>query len=207
MSDLTQDGYVEALALAKKAIQSARTRAVLAVNSELLGLYWNLGRLILDRQAVEGPRSQVARRLSRDLRAAFPEMKGLSEGNLDYMRRFAAAWPGLSSLQLVGKMPWGHNQLLLDRLDTRDLREWYAGQAIEFGWSRAVLENQIMSGLHDRVGRAPSNFERSLPADESELIQQITKRSLQFVVSHAGTRRRRADTRDGPDSPLAAIPA
>jgi predicted nuclease of restriction endonuclease-like (RecB) superfamily len=115
MSDLTPDGYIESLALAKKAIQSARTRAVLAVNSEPLGLYWDLGRLILDRQAVEGPRSQVARRLSRDLRAAFPEMKGLSEGNLDYMRRFAAAWPGSSSPQVVGKMPWGHNQTLLDR--------------------------------------------------------------------------------------------
>jgi predicted nuclease of restriction endonuclease-like (RecB) superfamily len=141
-------------------------RAVLAVNGELLGLYWDLGRLILDRQAVEPYGAKAIERLSADLRREFPTMRGLSPGNLDYMRRFAAAWPDREvSLRLVGKVPWSHNQTLLDRLDTRDLREWYAGQAIEFGWSRAVLEHQIMSGLHLRVGRAP--FGPVSPSDDT----------------------------------------
>lgn len=176
-------GYGAVLEAAKAAIQAARTRAVLAVNSELIGLYWQLGRLILDRQAAEGPRTKVIDRLSRDLRAAFPEMKGLSPGNLDYMRRLAAAWPN-SSLQLVGKIPWGHNQLLLDRLDDHSTREWYARATIEHGWSRAVLENQIMSQLHRRAGAAPSNFTDALPTGESALVQQLTKDpyNLEFLT-------------------------
>lgn len=112
-------------------------------------------------------------------------MSGLSPGNLNYMRRFAAAWPDRDScLRVVGKMPWGHNQTLLDKLDDAELRAWYAGQAIEFGWSRAVLEHQIMSGLHRRVGTAPSNFARLFPAGESELVQQITKDpyNLEFLM-------------------------
>jgi predicted nuclease of restriction endonuclease-like (RecB) superfamily len=82
-------------------------------------------------------------------------------------------------------LPWGHNQLLLDKFrDDPDLRSWYAGQAIEFGWSRAVLEHQIMSGLHRRVGVAESNFDRVLPAGESELVQQMTKDpyNLEFLT-------------------------
>jgi predicted nuclease of restriction endonuclease-like (RecB) superfamily len=177
--------YASVLAAAKAAIQAAQTRAVLAVNSELIGLYWDLGRLILDRQSAEGPRTKVVDRLSSDLRREFASMSGLSPGNLNYMRRFAAAWPDRASCpQLVGKMPWGHNRVLLDRLDDRDLRAWYAGQAIEFGWSRAVLEHQIMSGLHKRAGAAASNFAQSLPAGDSELVQQITKDpyNLEFLT-------------------------
>ena len=147
MADPAIAGYSATLAAAKQAIQAARSRAVLAANNELITLYWQLGRLILDRQAAEGPRTKVIGRLSQDLRAEFPAMKGLSPGNLDYMRRLAAAWPP-SSLQLVGNIPWGHNQLLLDRLGDQPTREWYASSTIEHGWSRAVLEHQIMSQLH-----------------------------------------------------------
>jgi len=73
-------------------------------------------------------------------------MTGLSTRNLRYMRDFVLAWPDSSKVpQLVAKLPWGHNRLLLDKLDDTTTREWYARSAIEHGWSRAVLENQIMS--------------------------------------------------------------
>jgi predicted nuclease of restriction endonuclease-like (RecB) superfamily len=170
------DGYATALAKARAAIQAASTRAVLAVNTELIGLYWDLGELILSRQSVDGARSKVVDRLSTDLQREFPRMRGLSPGNLNYMRRLAAAWPDRDScLQLVGKIPWGHNRILLDRLDTEPIRKWYASQAIEFGWSRAVLENQIMSNLHKRAGAAISNFSSVLPLGDSELVRQLTK--------------------------------
>ena len=183
--ELSDHGYAAALAAAKSTIQAARTRAVLAVNSELIGLYWDLGRLVLDRQEAEGPRSGVVERLSSDLRAEFPTMKGLSPGNLKYMRRFAAAWPDRDSgLRLVGHIPWGHNQTLLDKLDTSDTRNWYAQAAIDGGWSRVVLLHQIMGELHRRVGAAPSNFERHLPAADSELMQQATRDpyNLEFLT-------------------------
>jgi predicted nuclease of restriction endonuclease-like (RecB) superfamily len=172
----SRDDYAAALAEAKRTIQAARTKAVLAVSSELITLYWDLGRLILDRQQAEGKRSRIIQRLSNDLRAEFPHMSGLSPGNLDYMRRFAAAWPERTfSQQLAGKIPWGHNMILLDKLNDPDDRQWYARKTIEHGWSRAVLEHQIMGQLRRRAGAAPTNFERLLPVGESELMQQLVK--------------------------------
>ncbi len=92
------------------------------------------------------------------------------------MRGFAAAWPDLEiSPQAVGKLPWGHVRALLDRLDTRGDRDWYAAQAVGQGWSRAVLEYQIGSGLHRRVGAAPSNFAEQLPPADSDLAQQLVR--------------------------------
>jgi predicted nuclease of restriction endonuclease-like (RecB) superfamily len=78
----------------------------------------------------------------------------------------------------------GHNIELLDKLNTADEREWYAQAAIEHGWSRAVLANQIMSQLHQRAGAAPSNFADVLPAGDSELMQQLTKDpyNLEFLT-------------------------
>jgi predicted nuclease of restriction endonuclease-like (RecB) superfamily len=190
-----ESGYKEALALAKATIQRARTQAVLAVNSELIGLYWDLGRLILDRQQADGPRSQVVERLSSDLRAAFPGMRGLSPGNLNYMRRLAAAWPDRSYLRLVGKIPWGHNQTLLDKLSEAEKRSWYATKAIENGWSRVVLETQIATSLHLRAGAAPSNFERLLPPGDSELMQQAMKDpySVEFLMLNEGVNERQVE--------------
>jgi predicted nuclease of restriction endonuclease-like (RecB) superfamily len=129
--------------------------------------------------------TRVIERLSADLRAEFPEMKGLSRGNLGYMRRLATAWADREDcLRVVGKLPWGHIQTLLDKLDKPVEREWYAQAAIEHGWSRAVLLNQIMGQLHHRAGAAPSNFADTLPAGDSELMQQLTKDpySLDFLT-------------------------
>lgn len=156
--------------------QAARTRAVLAVNSELIGLYWDLGGLIADRQTAEGWGTKVLERFSNDLRAEFPTMTGLSRSNLLYMRAFALAWPDRAKVpQLVGLLPWGHNRMLLDKLTEPGEREWYARAAIQQGWSRVVLEHQIMSQLRERSGVAPSNFDRLLPAADSELMQQATR--------------------------------
>ena len=185
--------YATVLADAKAAIQAARTRAVLAVNSELIGLYWNLGRMILNRQAAEGWGTKVIDRLSNDLRAEFPGMTGLSRSNLLYMRAFAQAWPTREVVpQLVGQLPWGHNRLLLDKLNDPTTRAWYARSAIEHGWSRVVLEHQIMSQLHGRVGAAPTNFERLLPAGDSELMQQATRDpyNLEFLTISAAAHER-----------------
>jgi predicted nuclease of restriction endonuclease-like (RecB) superfamily len=148
---------------------------------ELIGLYWRLGRLILERQVADGWGTKVVERLSNDLRAEFAGMRGLSPTNLDYMRRFAAAWPDIEiPPQVVGRLPWGYVRELLDKLDDPATRERYASQAVEQGWSRAVLANQTMSQLHERSGRAPSNFGMALPAGDSELMQQLTKDPYQL---------------------------
>jgi len=156
-------------------VASSRWRAQRAVNTELLGLYWRLGHAILNRQQVEGWGTRVIDRLSSDLRAAFPDMRGLSQRNLVYMRTFAAAFPGEITQQPVARLPWGHVTVLLDKLDDQAQREWYAAAAAENGWSRNVLLNQVMNRLHARAGAAPSNFTDQLPAADSELAQQLTR--------------------------------
>lgn len=170
------EGYAALLADAKSAIVHARQRALLAVNAGMLQMYWRLGALMVERRITEGWGTKISQRLSADLRAEFPEMKGLSPRNLRYMRTFANAWPaGSIGQRTVAQLPWGHNVELLDRLSDPDERLWYANRAIEHGWSRSVLSHQIMSGLHRRVGGATTNFAQALPGPESELMQQLTK--------------------------------
>ncbi len=169
-------GYGDLLEQVKVEVRTARLRATRAANTELVGLYWRLGRLILDRQSEDGWGSKVIERLAADLRAEFPGMKGLSRSNLFYMRSFAAAWePEAIVQQAVGRLPWGHVTVLLDKLDGSVARDWYGARAVENGWSRAVLAHQITSGLRERVGAAPSNFEDRLPAADSDLARQMLR--------------------------------
>ncbi len=174
--DLVPVGYAELLEQLKARVRSAQVRAARAANSEVLALYWSVGQDILDRQDHLGWGGKVIGRLATDLRAAFPDQRGWSSSNLQYMRGFAAGWPDLEiSPQAVGKLPWGHVRALLDRLDTRDDRDWYAAEAAGQGWSRAVLEYQIGTGLRRRVGAAPSNFVDQLPSADSDLAQQLMR--------------------------------
>lgn len=103
-------GYAEWLTELKSCIYAAQQRTALAANRELVRLYWQIGRDILERQAREGWGAKVIERLAHDLRTAFPDMKGFSRANLMSMRAFAEAWPDESFIQqAVGHLPWGHN--------------------------------------------------------------------------------------------------
>ena len=169
-------GYASFLDGLKARIRAAQVKAALAVNAELVLLYWRVGRDILARQEQKGWGARVIDRLSADLHAAFPEMTGFSPRNLRYMRAFAEAWPDEEIVQqAVARLPWGHNVRLLDRIESRDKRLWYARQAIEHGWSRAVLEAQIETGLHRRAGKALTNFKATLAPPHSDLAQQTLK--------------------------------
>jgi predicted nuclease of restriction endonuclease-like (RecB) superfamily len=213
--------YAPLLADIKARVQSARVKAGLAANRELLALYWDIGRLILDRQRREGWGAKVIDRLALDLQRAFPRMTGFSRTNLLYMRAFAEAWcetqivqrpaaqlakaklsPAVADSttaaaeivqQPVGQLaksivqpsgaqfptlppeplmslPWGHNLMLLDKLTSPAERLWYAGKAVEHGWSRNVLALQIESGLHQRQGKAVTNFTTTFSAESQSLL-------------------------------------
>ncbi|MDJ0568212.1 MAG: PDDEXK nuclease domain-containing protein [Pleurocapsa sp. MO_192.B19] len=175
------DNYDEFLATLKKRIRQAQVKAALAVNQELVLLYWQIGKDILQRQKQEGWGAKVINSLAKDLKAEFPEMKGFSRTNLLYMRNFADAYPDeLIVQQLVGQIPWGHNVRLLDSVKDKEERLWYIQQTIENGWSRAVLEYQIGSKLYQRQGKAITNFEQVLPQPQSDLAQQILKSPYNF---------------------------
>ena len=116
-ADALPPGYSEFLTDLKARIRAARVRAVLSVNRELVLLYWQFGRAILDGQEREGWGTKVIDRLARDLRHEFPEITGFSARNLRYMRAFALAWPDGSSVQQVAaQIPWFHNCILLDKV-------------------------------------------------------------------------------------------
>lgn len=169
-------GYAAALTEIKAAVASARVRARMAVNTELIGLYWQIGSVIVARQEAEGWGAKVIGRLADDLRAEFPNTRGFSRSNLHYMRRFAAEYPAQEVVQqAVGQLPWGHVTTLLDKLDEAEGRDWYAERAVANGWSRAVLVEQISSDLRGRVGAAPSNFGARLPAVDSDLAQDLVR--------------------------------
>jgi predicted nuclease of restriction endonuclease-like (RecB) superfamily len=175
------DSYAQFLADLKIRIQAAQLRAALAVNRELILLYWQIGRDILDRQARESWGAKVIDRLAADLKHAFPDMKGFSPRNLKYMRRFADIWPDAEFVQQVAaQLPWFHNCVLLDKVANSDERVWYARAAIQHGWSRSVLVHQIESALHSRQGKAITNFDRALPPPQSDLAQEVTKDPYNF---------------------------
>ena len=170
------EGYGKWLAEVKARIHSAQQRAALAVNTEMLRVYWQIGRDILDRESSQGWGARVIDRLSHDLRQSFPDLGGFSRANLKYMRAFAAAWPeDAIGQQAVGQLPWGHNIMLLTKLKDPDLRMAYAEAAVEFGWSRNVLGMHIERKRIERQGRALTNFERSLTKADSDLARESLK--------------------------------
>ena len=174
--NLPPDGYADWLADLKNRIHTAQQRAALAVNRELVLLYWQIGQDILARQSAQGWGAKVIERLAQDLRAAFPDMKGFSRSNLMYMRAFAQAWPEAAIVQqAVGQLPWGHNLVLLTRLKDQPQRLAYAQSAIQHGWSRNMLDIHIETRLLERTGTAVTNFDATLPKQQSDLARESLK--------------------------------
>lgn len=204
--------YAPLLAEIKVRVQSARIKAGLAANRELLALYWDIGQLISEAQRTKGYGKHVVERLASDLQQEFPGLAGFSPLNVWRMRAFYAAYtqgseilsravtesavaPNMSqpATESAGRieqlepkpiagppepfasLPWGHNLMLLHKLEDRASRIWYAAKAVEHGWSRNVLALQIEAGLHRPQGKAITNFQTTLPPAQSDLAQSITK--------------------------------
>ena len=168
----------------KERIRSAQVKAALAVNQELVLLYWQIGRDILQRQQDEGWGTKVVDRLAQDLKMEFPEMTGFSPRNLKYMRAFAEAYPDEALVhQLGAQIPWKHNCAILDKLKDPEQRVWYIQKTVEHGWSRNVLMHQIDTDLYSRQGGALTNFQAVLPAPQSDLAQSLLKSeyNLEFL--------------------------
>lgn len=165
----------------------------MAANSAMVTLYWDIGRQILARQEQQGWGARVIDRLSLDLKTAFPDMSGLSPRNLKYMRKFAESWPDREFVQrTVAQIPWRSNVALLDKLKDAETRLWYARKTMEHGWSRDVLAMQIDARVHERHGKAITNFNATLPPAESDMAAQIFKDPYLFdFLGTADPRRER----------------
>ena len=178
MTDITQHtDYRQTIAAIKQRIQASQTRAVLAVNTELLNLYWDIGRQLDTWQRERAWGSAVVEQMAQDLQASYPGMKGFSRTSLFAMRQFYAFFSPQFEVvpQPVGQMPWGHVRTLLAKVKSVEEVLIYAQACIEQGWSRTVLEWQIAQRFHERAGKTIGNFAQTLPAPQSELVQQSLK--------------------------------
>ena len=189
--------YATLLADIKQRVRRAQVRAMLAVNAELIRLYWDIGRVIDERQQQEGWGAGVIPRLARDLHNDLPEEKGFSERNIKQMLAFYREYAQLSFVQqpaaqietepkvpqaaalftaeLILALPWTHHAILMAKVKDPATRHWYMRAALEHGWSRSILVMQIETAAHQRQGRAASNFALRLPKPESDLVQQTLK--------------------------------
>ncbi|MCB9233724.1 MAG: DUF1016 domain-containing protein [Bacteroidia bacterium] len=169
--------YHEWLEELKKRIHSAQIKAALSVNHELILLYWGIGRDLQEKQDKLGWGNFVVDSLEKDLRNAFPEMKGLSRRNLFYMKSFFSFYDGQFEKvqQLVAQIPRGHNIHIVSK--SRDVKEaeFYLRETLENNWSRDVLQLQMKSNLFSRKGNATTNFQETLPSPNSDLAHQTLK--------------------------------
>lgn len=182
-------GYAELLEDLKARVRTAQLKAAVAVNRELNQLYWDIGRLIVERQEREGWGKGIVDRLAKDIQTAFPGLQGFSPRNVWRMRAFylayrqevtilpqaAAELGGAKLPQPAAEMPWFHNVILIEKVKDPLQRLWYAQQTVQHGWSRTILELQIQSDLYGRKGKAITNFAATLPPPQSDLAQQALK--------------------------------
>ncbi|MBI4530671.1 MAG: DUF1016 domain-containing protein [Candidatus Latescibacteria bacterium] len=180
MADVKQlSDYARLLDDLKTRIQAARTRAALAVNRELIALYWDMGRMIVERQQQHGWGDAVIDRLSRDLRREFPDNKGFSRRNVYRMRMLYLAHKESGEFvpQLVAQIPWGHNIVILEKVKDQAAREYYLLACIENGWSRNVLVHQIETDAYARHALAPkiTTFRNTLPEPLGEQAEEMLK--------------------------------
>lgn len=167
----------------KTKIQTGRLQAALAVNREVIQLYWFIGKKIIEKQTETSWGDKLLKTLSNDLQQSFPETYGFSIRNLERMRQFAKEYPKAIATQSVSQLPWGHIMLLIQRVKDEVARNWYIAQTIANGWSRYGLEDQIKQNLYQRQAideHKATNFLSKLPPPISRLAQDMIKNPYNF---------------------------
>lgn len=156
-------GYVSLLGEIKTRIRAAQYKALRAVNRELVQLNWDVGSMIVERQRDEAWGRAVVERLSGDLQAEFPGVKGFSVQNLWYMRQFYLAYHNNQKLQpLVGEIAWSHNLIVMSRCKDDLEREFYIRMTRKFGWSKSVLIQHIENHTYERTLTNQTNFDQTV---------------------------------------------
>ncbi|WGS49959.1 PDDEXK nuclease domain-containing protein [Paraburkholderia sp. D15] len=151
------------MAEVKARIQSAQYAALRAVNKELVGLYWDIGKLIVERQKDATHGAAIAEQLAGDLRDAFPGVGGFSRRNLFYMREFYLLYRSDAKVQpLVAQVGWSHNLIILQRCKVAQEREFYLRMTRKLGWSKNVLVHQIDNQSYEKSLLSQTNFDQTL---------------------------------------------
>jgi len=162
-SALPLSGYAQLLTAVKERVRTAQYAALKAVNTELVGLYWDIGRMIVERQADAEHGSAIAEQLSNDLRTEFPGISGFSRRNVFYMREFYLLYRDDARVQpLVAQIGWTHNLVIMQRCKDMLEREFYIRMTSKFGWSKNVLIHQIENKSYEKSLLGQTNFDQAL---------------------------------------------
>lgn len=159
----------------KQEVLKAQYKAMQAVNKELIFLYWNIGKIILDNSKWG---NKFIDNLSIDLKLEFPEIKGFSVRNLKYMKKFAENYPNFKFVQeVLAQITWYHNIILMDKIDDIEKRKWYVKETIQNGWSSNILKMQIDGRVYERqaIAEKTTNFKNTLTDIQSDLAIQTIK--------------------------------
>ena len=160
---LTPADYGALLAEVKERVRSAQYAALKAVNNELVALYWDIGRLIEERQRGGTWGKAIVTTLAGDLQREFPGIQGFSTQNLWYMRQFYLAYHGHEQLQpLVGEISWAKHLAILGKCKDPLEREFYIRMTKKFGWTKNVLIHQIENQSYEKTLLGQTNFERAV---------------------------------------------
>ncbi len=185
----------------KKKVRSTQLKAAVTINRKLLEFYWELGADIVEKQSTSNWGDGFLKRLSLDLMAEFPDMKGFSISNIKYMRQWFLFYSSNATIgqQPVGQIekqtitelygsgydqqfvdqitqiPWGHNIKIITKCKNIEEAIFYVHNTKLHSWSRSILTHQIESGLWQREGKSITNFTETLPAPQSDLAQQTLK--------------------------------
>jgi predicted nuclease of restriction endonuclease-like (RecB) superfamily len=163
VSEIAQ-GYVELLGQIKQRIRSGQYEALRAVNRELIALYWDIGQLIVTRQAGEAWGRSVVKTLAQDLKRDFPSVTGFSASNLWRMKLFYETYQGSEKLApLVREIGWSHNLVIMEKCKDELEREFYLRMTRKYGWTKNVLVHQVENQSYEKTLLNQTNFSETLP--------------------------------------------
>ncbi|HCC03690.1 MAG TPA: DUF1016 domain-containing protein [Clostridiales bacterium] len=157
----------------KQEIKSTQYKVAVQSNISLISMYFRLGKILNDNYKYG---NKFIDEVSKDLKIEFPNSTGFSVRNLKYMKKFYLEYKDDELVQqLVAQVPWGHNIVLMEKIKDKEIRKIYAEAILKNGWGRDMLSIQIKNGYHLRIGSSNNNFENTLPALDSDLVNYTIK--------------------------------
>lgn len=190
--------YGEFLNTIKSEISVSRRKVMLSANSQMMMMYYRIGKNILERQKSEGWGAKIIDRLSADIKSEFPELKGFSPRNIKYMRKFAEIWPDEEIVQrTVAQLSWRHNICLMEKFKEPNRRLLYAVAALKYGWSHNILDLQQQAYTIEREGKLPNNFDVTLPNIDSDMMKYLFKDPFLLDFTGADSHSREKEIEDG----------
>ena len=173
--------YAQTLEEIKNRVRAAQYEALKAVNQELVKLYWDIGRIIAQKQKAHGWGKSVVETLANDLQNEFPGMSGFSVQNLWYIRHFYLSYAGHPKLQpLVGEISWSKHLVIMGRCKDDLAKEFYIRMTRKYGWTKNVLALKIQDQTYEKTLLGQTNFEQTLPESIEHQAKLVVRDEYTF---------------------------